>query len=337
MKSNKLLKLLNHVYDYKNSPPSSMKNLFDKLNIRFEYLTVQYCTNCLSELHESSCSCNINNKQLPSELIIFPIEKEIVLANVVEIPKPFRDNEKNCIMLCLWHSPRGPTADLLLSRIVQDLSRLMKNGIYINVNNVGYVHFDLYIQAVIADGPGQSKITQMVSHNGYFACRVCELEGTYNSLDRTCTYTWSSFIDTSPSFRTKDRFQSCLEEVEHLQKMNNKNINVCAHGTQYLARQIAYWYTIDRSIRSMSVQNQPTINQHEHLIDGYMDENVILKDEDLPLWSEHVDNHYYLVNSNIVNFFIFPCTALLSKCLCFPFHDSRFTVCTPIDYELEHD
>ncbi|CAF4466076.1 unnamed protein product [Rotaria sp. Silwood2] len=224
-KSNKLLKLLNHVYDHKNSPPLSMKKLFHKLNITFDYLTVQYCTNCLSELHESSCSCNINNKQLSSELILFPIEKEIVLANIVEIPKPFRDNEKNCIMLCLWHSPRGPTADILLSRIVQDLSRLMKNGIHIYVNNIGYVHFDLYIQAIIADGPGQSKVTQMVSHNGYFACRVCELEGTYNSLDKTCTYTWLSFIDTSPSFRTKDRFQSCLGKVEHLQKMNNKDIN----------------------------------------------------------------------------------------------------------------
>ncbi|CAF3094922.1 unnamed protein product, partial [Rotaria sp. Silwood2] len=232
-KSNKLLKLLNHVYDHNNSPPSSMKKLFHKLNITFDYLTVQYCTNCLSELHESSCSCNINNKQLPSELILFPIEKEIVLANIVEIPKPFRDNEKNCIMLCLWHSPRGPTADILLSRIVQDLSRLMKNGIHIYVNNIGYVHFDLYIQAIIADGPGQSKVTQMVSHNGYFACRVCELEGTYHSLDKTCTYTWSSFIDTSPSFRTKDRFQSCLEEVEHLQKMNNKNINNMSNVTSY--------------------------------------------------------------------------------------------------------
>jgi hypothetical protein len=77
-----------------------------------------------------------------------------------------------------------------------------------------------------ADGPGQSKITQMTSHNGYFACRICEFEGIYNPYDKTCTYPWSSFVHTHPSFRTKDRFELCLGEAERLENMGKTNINV---------------------------------------------------------------------------------------------------------------
>jgi hypothetical protein len=60
-----------------------------------------------------------------------------VLASIVEVPRPFRDNEQNTILLCLWHSPRAPTAEQLLGRIVEDLSRLLRTGIYINIDDLG--------------------------------------------------------------------------------------------------------------------------------------------------------------------------------------------------------
>jgi hypothetical protein len=55
----------------------------------------------------------------------------------VEVPRPFRDNEQNILLLCLWHSPRAPTADQLLGRIAVDLSHLLQSGFYININGVG--------------------------------------------------------------------------------------------------------------------------------------------------------------------------------------------------------
>jgi hypothetical protein len=66
----------------------------------------------------------------------------------------------------------------------------------------------------------------MTLHNGYFGCRVCELEGTYNSRDKTCTYPWSSFVQTHPHFRTRDRFELDLNEVDRLKDMGETNINV---------------------------------------------------------------------------------------------------------------
>ncbi len=207
-----------------------------------------------------------------------------------------------------------------------------------------------------------------------------------------------------------------------------------AHGTRNLADQVAYWYTIHRSIHSMSIQRHSTMTFHEYLMDGYIDENIIKKyshefqnlfllkfscsynnsvlfrsrykkglivyhsisysfrkqscsfnvcvnsstcskrkcfgeiifffsyqcqeflflsyypcsqshlfssaipvDENLPLWSEYVDQFYYLVNATVKSLCIVSCTELLSKCFFFPFYDSRFFVCTVIDNELEHD
>ncbi|CAF4621046.1 unnamed protein product, partial [Didymodactylos carnosus] len=89
-----------------------------------------------------------------------------------------------------------------------------------------YVHFDLYVQGVCGDGPGQSKITQIVAHNGYYACRVCELQGIYSARDKLCTYSWSLFVHTNPRFRTRARFGLCLKKVERLFNMGNTDINV---------------------------------------------------------------------------------------------------------------
>ncbi|CAF1391371.1 unnamed protein product [Adineta ricciae] len=149
-----------------------------------------------------------------------------VLISIVEIPRPFRDNEQNMILLRLWHSCRSPTATQLLDRITKDLSYLIKTRLDVEINDAGRIHFDIFVQDVCADGPGQSKATQMVSHNGYFACRVCEIEGNYYAADKTSTYPWSLFHDTDPYFRTRHRFALCLQEVHRLRAIDSKNINV---------------------------------------------------------------------------------------------------------------
>ena len=67
----------------------------------------------------------------------------------------------------------------------------------------------------------------MISHNGYFGCRICEFEGIYNSSDRTCTSLWPIFVQTYPHFRARDRFESCLKEVDYLKSIGSTNVNIC--------------------------------------------------------------------------------------------------------------
>ncbi|CAF3129620.1 unnamed protein product [Rotaria sp. Silwood2] len=176
------------------------------------------------ELHIAKYICKANLDKTKTNQLLSLLSH--VLATIVEIPRPFRDNEQNTILLCLWHSSCGPTAEQLLDRIVNDLSLLLTTGIDIDIRGTGTIHFDLFIQGVCADGPGQSKITEMISHNGYYACRVCEFEGIYYDSDRTCTYPWSVYVQENPRFRTRNRFESCLNEAEYLKNTGGKNINV---------------------------------------------------------------------------------------------------------------
>ncbi|CAF1150085.1 unnamed protein product [Rotaria sordida] len=520
--TNRLLNLLNQVHDRQTSPPLSIISLWNKLNyklkqhgneddiVRGELYKKQSgkSSNPITLLLSSDGKPTIKS----SSCSIWP-----VLASIIEIPRPYRDNKQNMILLCLWHSPRSPSAEQLLGHITTDLSRLITTGIDIEINSLGFIHFDVFVQGVCADAPGQSKITQMVAHNGYYGCRVCEYEGSYSAVDNTCIYSWSSFERIHPSFRTRDRFELCLQEVEHLKTMHKKNINVrgikgisplnhlifiptqaiydyfhlcleghtivllkewndmhygssvqtreiidkfdeflssinyphsinrrvrnlrsfndwkaaqlrifllylalpfllffrdyfppllvyhfslysiyirtlckfneqkhvmfgsesclhglykLAHGTKHIGQQIAYWYTVHRAIHSMSIEKQLDISDHGNFMDGYIDELIIKKykqqfdhafflkfsclsdesvvfrsrykiglivDQHLSMWSERVNSFYFLVDKDIDNFFIFPCTALRSKCFFFPFRDDRFVVCTPIDNELEHD
>ena len=59
------------------------------------------------------------------------------MASIVKIPRRFRDNEQNIILLRLWHSPRSPTADILLGRVVKSHAHLMTTGIDIEISNLG--------------------------------------------------------------------------------------------------------------------------------------------------------------------------------------------------------
>jgi hypothetical protein len=49
------------------------------------------------------------------------------------------------------------------------------------------------------------------------------------------------------------------------------------HGTRNIAEQIAYWYTIHRSVHSMSIQGQSNVILRDYLMDDYIDESIVQK------------------------------------------------------------
>ncbi|CAF1474264.1 unnamed protein product, partial [Didymodactylos carnosus] len=107
-KTNQLLTLLNLVHDQRQLPPSSSIDLWDKLNIKFEYTKIEYCTSCTLEINESSCLCNSTNKPISSELIIFPTVKEIerIVNNNYDLmlnSKLQKDNNLDDIVMGILH------------------------------------------------------------------------------------------------------------------------------------------------------------------------------------------------------------------------------------------
>ena len=77
-KTNELLSLLSNVHNQDEPSPPSSISLWNKLNIKFDYVRIEYCTNCMVELVPgSSCSCSKRYQPILSELIIFSVVNEI--------------------------------------------------------------------------------------------------------------------------------------------------------------------------------------------------------------------------------------------------------------------
>ncbi|CAF5062652.1 unnamed protein product, partial [Rotaria sp. Silwood1] len=97
-KTNELLSLVNHVNNQDELPPTSNVKLWNKLNIKFDYVKIQYCTNCMIEL-VPGCSCSCNKRQQPvlSELIIFSVANEIsrVVKNNYDLILKYREEKDN--------------------------------------------------------------------------------------------------------------------------------------------------------------------------------------------------------------------------------------------------
>ena len=68
-----------------------------------------------------------------------------------------------------------------------------------------------------------------------------------------------------------------------------------AHDTRRIAEQIAYWYTIHRSVHSMSVQHQTNTIVGDYLMDGYLNEAIIQK------YKQQCENLFHLKYSCSAN------------------------------------
>lgn len=95
-----------------------------------------------------------------------------VFANIVEIPPPFREYQRNILVLALWSSRKKPDVDALLNATLAQLKTLMKYGTTICLNNQEY-HFVIRIQGFIADLPAKSLFLKTINFNGRHACTWC--------------------------------------------------------------------------------------------------------------------------------------------------------------------
>ena len=58
-----------------------------------------------------------------------------LFANIVEIPPPFREYQRNILVLALWSSRKKPDVDVFLNAVLAQLETLMKFGTTICIDN----------------------------------------------------------------------------------------------------------------------------------------------------------------------------------------------------------
>ena len=99
-----------------------------------------------------------------------------LFANIVEIPPPFREYQRNILLLALWSSRKKPDVDVFLNAVLAQLETLMQFGTTICIGNQEY-YFIVRVQGFIADLPAKSLFLKTINFNGNNACTWCLTPG----------------------------------------------------------------------------------------------------------------------------------------------------------------
>jgi hypothetical protein len=99
-----------------------------------------------------------------------------LFASVVELPPPIREHQRNIILLALWASKRKPDANIFLDETINDLQKLMTDGLTLFLRDVEY-KINLMTQYFISDLPAKALFLRTIHFNGYSACTSCLMRG----------------------------------------------------------------------------------------------------------------------------------------------------------------
>lgn len=72
------------------------------------------------------------------DLVMFQIEYSLikVLGSIPEVPISLSDNKQNLIIICLWHSPRQPSAEQLFGKGKKEFIHIFQTGNGVDVDGL---------------------------------------------------------------------------------------------------------------------------------------------------------------------------------------------------------
>lgn len=130
-----------------------------------------------------------------------------------ELPYKERMRRENTLLAGLWFGPKKPHANLFVKSFRDDLEQLY-NGVRIYVADLhNYVVVRGMLIAGVADLPAKSTFYNVVAHNGYHGCTVCEIGGEQIVLangNETHVYRW----EPAAQKRTLERIYNQAREAQ---------------------------------------------------------------------------------------------------------------------------
>ncbi|CAM4771130.1 unnamed protein product [Rotaria magnacalcarata] len=120
-----------------------------------------------------------------------------VIATIAEIPLPIREYKENVVLLGLWHSPKSPSVEILLGRIMENINKLQING------------FDT-----------QLEMCNILIWMSFFLWETYLLDQSVVALIVVCTehqhtlFPWERFRGDPPKRRTQQHISECIRQIE---------------------------------------------------------------------------------------------------------------------------
>ncbi|OWA54956.1 hypothetical protein BV898_19343 [Hypsibius exemplaris] len=102
------------------------------------------------------------------------------LLVINELPKETRYLIQNMVTYAIWEGRKGETQDVpfdsVLEHLVEDLEKINNPGVTLRLNGkLERVKF--FVSRIVADMPAKAEMLNMVHHNGFYGCGICEYAG----------------------------------------------------------------------------------------------------------------------------------------------------------------
>lgn len=210
------------------------------------------------------------------------------------------------IPIGVFHGLKKPKCiQEFLNPFISDILGVMSSGLLVNGKN-----FKLEIKNIVCDAPAKSFILNVKSHNAYFGCNSCIIEGTF--IENRV-----AFLGVDVSLRTDYSFRKRLDEDYHkgnspltLLPINITEVvcldymhNLCLGITKRL---LEFWVRGKKDVR-LTDMNKEKINNELMILRSY----VPIEFSRLP---RSLDDYHFWKATELRNFLVyFGCIVLKGK------------------------
>ena len=173
-------------------------------------------------------------------------------------------------------------------------------------------------RGIVADSFCDAIVVQ--THQREFDSLFYRMFGEYpsSSLQYSCRYKYGLILYHSMAYKRKGK---CASQMVCVEANSNCVDSIQSYG------EIVYFFSFGNQAFFLFKQWQRSKKLFSSLIRPM---------KSIPKWSTYIDKYYPVVRSSDWRMKIFPCSAIICKCILLPI-DKEFSVCTPLELETEHD
>jgi hypothetical protein len=138
------------------------------------------------------------------------------------------------------------------------------------------------------------------------------------------------------TFKYYSRYQRGLityHSLLYTRRQNSNSYSVCVQDKTNPMKLVTFYGQI---LFFFYIKNEPFFFFKRYFNSTHKFSSLVEPIEDVPNWKFYIDKYYEIIQHSTSQLIIFPCSFILYKCI-FIRLDDRFSICTPIELETEHD
>ena len=152
-----------------------------------------------------------------------------VYLMVTSIPPHQRTRVDNLIVAALWHGPTKPDMEIVLQPILENISSLNRDGIYVQNSKSQPVLLRPKLVMAVFDQPGRATATNTKQFNGEYGCFYCLDKGEVHNRARIYP------PDASHTLRTQEQMKAWASVAQTTGKPQYgvKGVSVLAEAIEF--------------------------------------------------------------------------------------------------------